>query len=48
MLYLLGGFAILCGVLLLGYLFVNAEPARLARTLTERDHPAFRQLEEGM
>jgi len=33
MLYLLGGFAILCGVLLLGYLFVNAEPARLARTL---------------
>src|SRR5712675_2954411 len=33
MLYLLGGFAILCGVLLLGYLFVNAEPARLARIL---------------
>jgi hypothetical protein len=33
MLYLLGGFAILCGMLLLGYLFVNAEPARLARTL---------------
>jgi len=33
MLYLLGGFAILCGVLLLGYLFVNTEPARLARTL---------------
>ena len=33
MLYLLGGFAILCGVLLLGYLFVNAEPARLARNL---------------
>ena len=33
MLYLLGGFAILCGFLLLGYLFVNAEPARLARVL---------------
>jgi hypothetical protein len=33
MLYLLGGVAILCGVLLLGYLFVNADPARLARTL---------------
>ena len=33
MLYLLSGFAILCGVLLLGYLFVNAEPARLARIL---------------
>src|ERR1700732_4887780 len=33
MLYLLGGFAILSGVLLLGYLFVNTEPARLARTL---------------
>ena len=33
MLYLLGGFAILCGFLLLGYLFVNAEPARLARIL---------------
>ena len=31
MLYLLGGFAILCGLLLLGYLFVNADPARLAR-----------------
>ena len=31
MLYLLGGFAILIGVLLLGYLFVNADPARLAR-----------------
>ena len=31
MLYLLGGFAILCGVLLLGYLFVNADPVRLAR-----------------
>ena len=33
MLYLLGGFAILCGLLLLGYLFVNAEPVRLARIL---------------
>src|SRR6266446_11004203 len=33
MLYLFGGFAILCGLLLLGYLFVNTEPARLARTL---------------
>jgi len=33
MLYLLGGVAILCGVLLLGYLFVNANPARLARTV---------------
>src|SRR5438874_6928074 len=33
MLYLLGGFAILCGLLLLGYLFVNAGPARLARIL---------------
>ena len=31
MLYLLGGFAILCGLLLLFYLFVNADPARLAR-----------------
>lgn len=30
---LLGGLAILCGVLLLGYLFVNADPARLARTV---------------
>jgi DnaJ domain len=30
-LLLIGGFAILCGVLLLGYLFVNADPARLAR-----------------
>jgi hypothetical protein len=28
---LLGGIAILCGLLLLGYLFVNANPARLAR-----------------
>jgi hypothetical protein len=33
MLYLLGGVAILCGLLLLGYFFVNADPARLARTL---------------
>ena len=33
MLFLLGGFAILCGLLLLGYLFVNAEPAKLARNL---------------
>src|SRR5436189_53646 len=33
MLYLLGGFAILCGLLLLGYLFVNAGPAGLARIL---------------
>jgi hypothetical protein len=33
MLYLLGGFAILCGLIMLGYLFVNAEPARLARIL---------------
>ena len=30
MLFLLAGVAILCGVLLLGYLFVNANPARLA------------------
>ena len=33
MLFLLGGFVILCALLLLGYLFVNAEPARLARSL---------------
>jgi hypothetical protein len=33
MLYLLGGFAILGGFLLLIYLFVNADPARLARGL---------------
>jgi DnaJ domain len=33
MLYLLGGFAILGGVLLLIYVFVNADPARLARGL---------------
>jgi hypothetical protein len=31
MLPLLGGFAILIGLLLLGYLFVNADPARLAK-----------------
>jgi len=31
MLPLLGGFAILCGLLLLVHLFVNADPARLAR-----------------
>jgi hypothetical protein len=30
MLFLFAGVAILCGVLLLGYLFVNANPARLA------------------
>lgn len=33
MLYLIGGVAILCGVLLLGYLYANADPARLARTV---------------
>jgi hypothetical protein len=33
MLYLVGGFAILGGLLLLIYLFVNADPARLARGL---------------
>ena len=33
MLYLFGGVAILSGVLLLGYLFVNANPARLAHTV---------------
>ena len=33
MLYLLGGFAVLTGFLLLVYLFVNADPARLARGL---------------
>jgi hypothetical protein len=33
MLFLLGGFAILGGVLLLVYLFANADPARLARNL---------------
>ena len=31
MLFLFGGMAILSGLLLLGYLFVNADPARLAR-----------------
>src|SRR5436190_12988975 len=33
MLYLLGGFAVLSSFLLLVYLFVNADPARLARGL---------------
>lgn len=33
MLFLLGGVAILCGLLLLLYLFVNADPARMARAL---------------
>jgi hypothetical protein len=33
MLYLLGGFAILGGLLMLVYLFVNADPARLAHGL---------------
>ena len=33
MLYLLGGLAVLSGFLLLVYLFVNADPARLARGL---------------
>jgi DnaJ domain len=33
MLYLLGGFAVLGGLLLLVYLFVNADPVRLARGL---------------
>jgi hypothetical protein len=33
MIYLLGGFAIISGFLLLVYLFVNADPARLARGL---------------
>jgi len=33
MLYLLGGFAILGGLLMLVYLFVNADPTRLARNL---------------
>jgi len=32
-LYLLGGFAVLSGFLMLVYLFVNADPARLARGL---------------
>jgi DnaJ domain len=33
MLYVLGGFALLSGFLMLVYLFVNADPARLARGL---------------
>src|SRR5438045_9026967 len=33
LLSLLGGLAILCGLLLLAYLFVNADPARLAQRL---------------
>src|ERR1700738_422904 len=33
MLYLLGGFAVFGGFLLLVYLFINADPARLARGL---------------
>ena len=33
MLYVLGGFAILCGLLLLGWVFVNTSPVRLARAL---------------
>jgi hypothetical protein len=33
MIYVLGGFAILSGLLMLVYLFVNADPARLARGL---------------
>jgi hypothetical protein len=33
MLYLLGGFAVISGFLMLVYLFVNADPARLARGL---------------
>jgi hypothetical protein len=33
MLYVLGGFGILCGLLLLGWVFVNTSPARLARML---------------
>jgi hypothetical protein len=33
LLFLLGGLAILCGLLLLGYLFVNADPGRLAQRL---------------
>jgi len=31
--FLLGGFVVLCGLLLLVYLFVNADPTRLARNL---------------
>ena len=37
MLYFLGGFAILCGLLLLGWVFVNTSPARLARVLKWTD-----------
>jgi len=37
MLYLLGGFAVLSGFLMLVYLFVNADPARLARGLKVTD-----------
>jgi hypothetical protein len=33
MLYFLGGFGILCGLMLLGWVFVNTSPARLARVL---------------
>jgi hypothetical protein len=33
MLYFFGGFLILCGLLLLGWVFVNTSPARLARVL---------------
>jgi hypothetical protein len=33
LLFLFGGLAILCGLLLLAYLFVNADPARLAQRL---------------
>jgi DnaJ domain len=33
MLYLLGGVAILCGLMLLAYLYVNTDPARLARAV---------------
>src|SRR5947207_13837628 len=33
LLSLFGGLAILCGLLLLAYLFVNADPARLAQRL---------------
>ena len=33
MIFLLSGFVILCGLLLLGYLFVNTDPAKLARGL---------------
>src|SRR5215831_17103244 len=33
MIYVLGGFAVLAGFLMLVYLFVNADPARLARGL---------------